>query len=123
LTLSVIEIAMNILVCAPRRSRWLCSLRRRTAAAWLWDCRFESCWSLGFDVHVFVFVVSCVGCGPCDGQITSPDKYYWSVCIKFCTRYLITKWRGPNLRYCATEEEDDDDDDDDLDFTVEKEAI
>jgi hypothetical protein len=79
LTLSAIETGMNIYV--QRRSQWLCSLRRRNAAALLVGFRVRNVLMAWIWCSWFVFVVSDIVCGPCDGLITYPEEYYRVVCI------------------------------------------
>ena len=60
-------------------SRWPCCLRRRSAAAWLWDRDFESRWRHGFSS--VVFVVCCAGSDLYDRVISRSEESYRLWCV------------------------------------------
>jgi hypothetical protein len=53
------------------QSRWPCSIGCRSAAAYCWDRRFESCWRHGCSL---MSVMCCVGSGFCNVLITGSEE-------------------------------------------------
>ena len=83
------------------RSWWPCSLRRRSAAAWLFGSRIR----IPLNAWMFVscnFCVCCVGRGLCYELITRSEESY-RVCLTTCNLAISTMRRPrPELDYSAT---------------------
>ena len=82
------------------RSQWPRGLRRRSAAACLWDRGFES--HRGMDLCLLWVLCVLSGRGLCNELITRSEESYWLWCVVVCRLDKPRAWGGHDPCWVAT---------------------